>query len=201
MAVIEVGEGFTPKPAGKYPATIRDVELVSVEGGRRMSCKWVFAYEDDPDAEQWGWSSAEFKPRNKSGRWAAAAGHRLQPGEQFDTDNLCGERVLIEVSIEERGGVDANRVEDVLPADGGTDSAVAQEQAAGGWTPEAEGAPGEHVALTVEGWVDTFANAESVEDLERYVPIIQSLPADLRAQLRGPFAEAKRRLTDEDVPW
>jgi len=107
---------------GAYPGVIEKIELES--GGKYGDqFAWYFVVdhketEDEPfgNLRQKAWSPTYGTPKNKFTRWSSAAlGRDIEAGEEIDTEDLVGKRVMIELTVDEKDGETRNNVHDVKP--------------------------------------------------------------------------------------
>lgn len=110
MTTLDVSEGFTPRQPGNYRAVVSAIVAIDNKFGPRL--RWSFDLGEDND--QWAWSDQKVSPRTKAGRWLAAAGVTVVPGQQVNTDDALGATVMLVLDIDPK----TNRqvVKDVLPA-------------------------------------------------------------------------------------
>jgi hypothetical protein len=100
---------------GIYSAVVQAVEE-DEEGKFGPQVKLIFKVDEfDPEITLYAWASAKFNESSKLFKWTQAALGRLADDYNFNSDDLVGKRVQLNVIVKQTITGEANRVDDVLP--------------------------------------------------------------------------------------
>ena len=106
-----------PIPTGEYKARIESVtEQPSKFGEAQLVWKLRVLDPHWEGRELTAWTNATTSTKSKLARWARACGYDIVAGDEFDTDDLVGCKVVAVVTVKRTdSGEMFNRVEDLLP--------------------------------------------------------------------------------------
>ena len=106
-----------PIPTGEYKARIESVtEQPSKFGEAQLVWKLRVLDPQWEGRELTAWTNATTSTKSKLARWARACGYDIVAGDEFDTDDLVGCKVVAVVTVKRTdSGEMFNRVEDLLP--------------------------------------------------------------------------------------
>jgi len=106
-----------PIPTGEYKARIESVtEQPSKFGETQLVWKLRVLDPHWEGRELTAWTNATTSTKSKLARWARACGYDIVAGDEFDTDDLVGCKVIAVVTVKRTdSGEMFNRVEDLLP--------------------------------------------------------------------------------------
>jgi len=124
-------------PTGEYPTQITD--LIEEEGKFGQQVKFTLEIIGDGDytgKNLLAWAALSPSMKGKLAKWAAACGIQLEPGIEFDTDELIGKRVMAVVLVKTKDdGSEFNKVEELkapkrrpVPAPAGRPAATHSEE-------------------------------------------------------------------------
>lgn len=109
-------------PANVYNATLTGIEQrtnenSTFESGNDSYLQWTFEVKGkNKTVELRANSSLSFGTKSKAFGWACALlGRQLQAKEMVDTDDLIGKQCKITVQLENKDGMERNRITDLLP--------------------------------------------------------------------------------------
>ena len=106
-----------PIPTGEYKVRIESVtEQPSKFGETQLVWKLRVLDPHWEGRELTAWTNATTSTKSKLARWARACGYDIVAGDEFDTDDLVGCKVVAVVTVKRTdSGEMFNRVEDLLP--------------------------------------------------------------------------------------
>jgi len=106
-----------PIPTGEYKVRIESVtEQPSKFGDTQLVWKLRVLDPQWEGRELTAWANATTSTKSKLARWARACGYDVVAGDDFDTDDLVGCKVIAVVTVKRTdNGELFNRVEDLLP--------------------------------------------------------------------------------------
>ena len=106
-----------PIPTGEYKARIESVtEQPSKFGETQLVWKLRVLDPHWEGRELTAWTNATTSTKSKLARWARACGYDIVAGDEFNTDDLVGCKVIAVVTVKRTdSGEMFNRVEDLLP--------------------------------------------------------------------------------------
>ena len=106
-----------PIPTGEYKVRIESVtEQPSKFGEAQLVWKLRVLDPHWEGRELTAWTNATTSTKSKLARWARACGYDIVAGDEFDTDDLVGCKVVAVVTVKRTdSGEMFNRVEDLLP--------------------------------------------------------------------------------------
>jgi len=106
-----------PIPTGEYKARIESVtEQPSKFGETQLVWKLRVLDPQWEGRELTAWTNATTSTKSKLAKWARACGYDIVAGDEFDTDDLVGCKVIAVVTVKRTdSGEMFNRVEDLLP--------------------------------------------------------------------------------------
>jgi len=106
-----------PIPTGEYKVRIESVtEQPSKFGDMQLVWKLRVLHPQWEGRELTAWTNATTSTKSKLAKWARACGYDVVAGDDFDTDDLVGCKVIAVVTVKRTdNGELFNRVEDLLP--------------------------------------------------------------------------------------
>jgi hypothetical protein len=107
-----------PIPTGEYRVRVESITEQKSKFDDAVQLVWKLRVlnSEYEGRELTAWTNATGSTKGKMAKWARACGYDIVAGDEFDTDDLVGCKVVAVVTVKRTDtGEMFNRVEDILP--------------------------------------------------------------------------------------